>query len=125
VDYLKQQRFTGNLMVSFAAGSYVTWKLYPTVRVSMDSRYEAAYDPDLVERFIRAYRTGEGAAELLNGFPHDAVLIETPSPLRKVAESDTRWRLVYADPFYVVYAGSHSSLPTHEWRSTPPHGSIP
>ena len=43
VRYLRENKFAGNLMVPFVAGSYVSWKLYPEVKVSLDSRYEVAY----------------------------------------------------------------------------------
>src|SRR5262249_5369267 len=45
VEYLGKEKFKGNLMVPFRIGAYVSWKLYPAVKVSVDSRYEVAY-PD-------------------------------------------------------------------------------
>jgi hypothetical protein len=38
VEYLAQQHFAGNLMVPFRQGAYVSWKLFPAVKVSIDSR---------------------------------------------------------------------------------------
>jgi hypothetical protein len=43
VDVLEQAGVEGNVAVPFHHGSYVSWRLYPKVKVSMDGRYEAAY----------------------------------------------------------------------------------
>ena len=51
VQYLAKQKFAGNLMVPFRQGAYVSWRLYPAVKVSLDSRYEVAY-PDAVVKQI-------------------------------------------------------------------------
>ena len=37
INYLSDQKFIGNVMVPFRVGAYVSWKLYPKVKVSMDS----------------------------------------------------------------------------------------
>jgi hypothetical protein len=43
VDILSRSGATGNVATPFAWGSYVAWRLYPSVRISMDGRYEAAF----------------------------------------------------------------------------------
>lgn len=125
VDYLRQQQFRGNLMVSFPIGAYVMWKLHPNVKISMDSRYEVAYPPLLVEQFIELYRSGAGASEILRTYPHDALLVEADSPLRQAVETDARWNLVYSDPVYRIYAPHSSPLAITLTEALPAHGTIP
>ncbi|MGO8699674.1 MAG: hypothetical protein ACLQVY_18395 [Limisphaerales bacterium] len=43
VDILSRAAATGNVATPFAWGSYVAWRLYPNVKISMDGRYEAAF----------------------------------------------------------------------------------
>lgn len=43
VDILSLAGAKGNAATPFGWGSYVSWRLYPNVKVSMDGRYEAAY----------------------------------------------------------------------------------
>jgi len=43
VDVLEQAGAEGNVAIPFEHGSYVSWRLYPKVKVSLDGRYEAAY----------------------------------------------------------------------------------
>jgi hypothetical protein len=42
-DILSRARAKGNLASPFGWGSYLTWRLYPDIKVSMDGRYETAY----------------------------------------------------------------------------------
>ena len=40
-EYLAENQFAGNVIVPFNVGAYISWKLYPAVKVNIDSRYEA------------------------------------------------------------------------------------
>ncbi|MCU0229532.1 MAG: hypothetical protein MUF01_18025, partial [Bryobacterales bacterium] len=124
VDYLRRNEFHGNLMVSFPIGAYVMWTL-PKARISIDSRYEVAYAPALVEEAIRLYATGVDANGFLQRFPHDAVLVETFSPFLKTMQSMEGWRPVYSDPQYWVFARPDSPLPPQLDQPQPADGTIP
>jgi hypothetical protein len=43
VDILSRAAAAGNVATPFAWGSYVAWRLYPNVKISMDGRYESAF----------------------------------------------------------------------------------
>jgi hypothetical protein len=43
VDILSRAGATGNAATPFAWGSYVAWRLYPNIKISMDGRYETTY----------------------------------------------------------------------------------
>jgi hypothetical protein len=40
VDILALAGAKGNVATPFAWGSYVSWRLYPNIKISMDGRYE-------------------------------------------------------------------------------------
>ena len=42
-DILSRAGAKGNLATPFAWGSYLAWRLYPNIKISMDGRYETAY----------------------------------------------------------------------------------
>src|SRR5262249_15454950 len=42
-DILQFAHAQGNLATPFHWGSYLAWRLFPAVRISMDGRYEAAF----------------------------------------------------------------------------------
>lgn len=107
VAYLREQRFHGNLLTPFNQGAYVLWKLYPSVKVSLDSRYEAAYDPALAEELIRLYQSGKGLPEILERYRPDAILVPRHSGL---ADAPIPLLQVYEDASFRVYARHGSRL---------------
>jgi len=49
VDILAQAGARGNAATPFSWGSYVSWRLYPNVKISMDGRYETTYPESTFE----------------------------------------------------------------------------
>jgi hypothetical protein len=116
VQYLSEHRFEGNLMVPFRAGAYVSWKLYPAVKVSLDSRYEVAYPNEAVRKGFEFYAAAPGWQATLTDWPTDAVLLPRDSLVARVMPS-TGWPRVYADHDFEVYLRPGTSM-TAEDRST-------
>jgi hypothetical protein len=113
VAYLKEQGFQGNLMVPFESGAFVSWKLYPAVKVSLDSRYEAAYLSGAVRQGRDFYLARPGWQEMLSRYPTDAVLVPRSSPLDRLLEGvgeeskelhGPPWRRIYRDDGYSIFA---------------------
>jgi hypothetical protein len=130
IKYLANQRFTGNVMVPFNAGSYVSWKLYPQVKVSMDSRYEAAYPVEAVVENARFYQAKEGWQETLARYPTNAVLVPRSSPLDELIEKLNQptgqgkcidWRRVYVDDGFSLFVRTELAdhLPVLDRRGKP------
>ena len=84
VDYLKSHSLRANVMVPFGVGAYVSWKLYPYVKVSLDSRFEAAYPVDWVLDVTKLYAGRDGWQNILMRYPTDAVLVPRHGPLDKL-----------------------------------------
>lgn len=128
-DYLAENEFKGNLMVPFSAGSFISWKLYPDVKVSCDGRYEAAYPPEMVKEHFKFYEADTGWQEMLTRYATDAVLIPAESRVNAAMESlveddkefSSNWRRIYADDGYCLYVGSSVTqpLPTIDRTGTP------
>jgi hypothetical protein len=110
VEYLRAQRFAGNVMVPFSQGAYISWKLFPTARVSVDSRYEVAYSEGLVDSIFRFYAAEPTWQDTLRKYPTDLVLVPRISALAGViAEAD--WQEVYRDREFQLYARPGLALP--------------
>ena len=110
VDYLRDQRFAGNLMVPFAQGAYVSWKLFPAVKVSVDSRHEVAYPEDWVDRTFRFYAADPGWQDTLTRYPTQLTLIPKLAPLAQVIPQ-SGWHEVYEDREFEIYARPGVTLP--------------
>jgi len=107
--YLAEQRFRGNVMVPFEVGAFLSWKLFPAVKVSIDSRYEVAYPPSALEESLAFYDAEKGWEGLPGRYLTDAVLIPRQSRLGELVEKSpplairTGWRCVYRDDAYSLY----------------------
>ena len=133
VDYLASQRFAGNLMTPFMAGSYVSWKLHPRVKVSLDSRFEAAYPAGALAESDTFYEAAPGWEDVLARHPTDAALVPARTPIdsamRAVSAMGARgaWRRVYEDDAYALYVrpGRGAGLPVVSRRGEPIAGTFP
>lgn len=109
VDYLREQKFNGNLFTPFQTGAYVSWNLYPAVKISVDSRYEVAFPDGAVEENWKFYRADEGWLKTLAKYKTDAVLVPVHDPLFEAMENqiaeqpDFGWRRVFVDAGAAVY----------------------
>jgi hypothetical protein len=102
VEYLAKVGFHGNLMTPFRVGAYVSWKLYPAVKVSLDSRYEVAYPDAVVRRVFDFYEAAPGWQSALTEWPTDAALIPRETAVSQLLHS-TGWTLVYVDGQFEIY----------------------
>lgn len=133
VQYLKANDFRGNLLTPFHAGSYVSWEMYPQVKVSLDGRYEVAFQPEVMPEHEEFFAAKGRWWELPEKYPADAILVHQQSPLASqlrweaTPESSTvppqqffdNWGIVYEDPSYVVLAAKHGSLATSAVSALP------
>ncbi|MFK7768569.1 MAG: hypothetical protein AB8B55_15205 [Mariniblastus sp.] len=119
VDYLLDQKFSGNLMVPFTTGAYVSWRMYPDVKVSIDSRYEVAYPHGAIEEDGHFNAALPGWEKVLNKYHTDAVLIDNDVPLAEamaVAIQSiggdppvVQWAQVYRDKGFSVYVPNRTA----------------
>jgi hypothetical protein len=124
VDYLAQQHFVGNLMVPFRQGAYVSWKLFPAVKVSVDGRYEVAYPEDWVLRTFQFYAAEPGWQETLTTYPTDLVLIPQISPVARMIQQNG-WHEVYLDREFEIFARPGLDLPFSNQSSETFTGAFP
>jgi len=83
VDILALAGARGNVATPFAWGSYVSWRLYPNIKISMDGRYEAVY-PESTFDLNNAFYDHQGDwLRLCRQFKVDYVILDLQSdPLR-------------------------------------------
>ena len=111
VDYLIDTRFHGNLMVPFVPGGFVMWKLHPNVKVSLDGRYEVAYQHGILEENESLYTAADGWQKILAKYPTDVILVPRTCKLVEVINTAEGWKRVYRDGGYELYARSGLDLP--------------
>ncbi len=103
VEYLTDQHFQGNAMVPFRLGAYVSWKLYPSVKVSLDGRYEEVYSNEVMRQIFDFYDARANWRLTLDAYPTDIVVAPRDSPIcAKMRE--TAWNPVYEDKEFILYS---------------------
>ncbi len=124
VNYLEGQAFRGNVMTPFDQGAYVTWRLFPAVKVSLDSRYDISFPPALADESFRFYKGEPGWREILTKYPTDLVLTLRKAALARLMPS-AGWKRVYADKWFELYARPGLDLPFRDESGKDLQGSFP
>jgi hypothetical protein len=103
VDYLTAHAFTGNVLTTYEGGSYVMWRLHPAVKVSLDSRYEAAYQDGVFEAHRAFYDAAPGWEAFLSRYATDAVLLPCAYPVVKRLDATPGWTRAYGDATFCLH----------------------
>ncbi len=104
-QFLKQQNFAGNLLTPFHAGAFMSWEMWPQVKVSLDGRYEVAYRPPVFDEHWDFFEAEDDWARLLDRYPHDAILVNQDAKVRPKLEQyreQGEWKFVYEDSAYAL-----------------------
>lgn len=127
VDHLRAVGFQGNLMTPFEQGAYVSWKLYPAVKVGCDSRYEVAYEPKWVEEVSSMYLDAsyQGWRSTLERYPTDVVLVKRSMVLAARLEAAHDWHRFYRDDTWELIARPGLVLPPLDRSGEAIEGTIP
>ena len=123
--YLKEVDFRGNLMTPFVVGAFITWELYPDVKVSMDGRYEVAYPHGSFAENHAFYWAEIGWEETLRKYPTDLVLAPITLPISEAMSRAEGWTRVYRDDVHEIYARPGIILPLVDRRGVQFHGTFP
>lgn len=130
VDYLAAHDFTGNLLVGFDWGAYVSWKLHPNVKVSLDSRFEVAYPPEVEAEQYAFFQAEPGWRELLDAPPYratDAILAPRflDSRIDEKLAALPGWKRVYRDKQFELFAREAAPLPLVDRPEASDEGTFP
>jgi hypothetical protein len=113
VDYLARVHFRGKLFTEYVPGAYVSWKLHPDVRVSLDGRYEVAYADGVLEENERLFGARPGWREVLARYQPDGILLGRSYPIDAAlgATPSAGFVQVYTDDVFHVWARRDLGLP--------------
>ena len=124
VEFMKDNRLSGNVYNPLWWGSYVTWELYPSVRVSMDGRNITLFPGPMVTENLKFYSsdTGSDALEVPLRYNTDFLLVPSDAAILARVRSDFRWRQVYGDEDAVLFVRADAAAPPIPPASATPAG---
>jgi hypothetical protein len=104
LEWLRENREGGNVMVDFTNGSYALWRLYPQFLISLDGRYEEVYPNETFDSVFQAYNQSHPKHEQsLKAIWPDYILLATNTVeflnWKKYGEE---WQLIYSDERYSI-----------------------
>ena len=99
VTFLRDNRLTGNVYNTLRWGAYITWELYPTIKVAMDGRNVSLFPRPMVEENLVFYNARAEALDLEVPlrYPTDFLLLPSDMPGRARVLEDRRWRPIFQD----------------------------
>ena len=108
VNWLQENEIGGNMMVWFNDGAYVSWRMYPHVKVSLDSRYEVAYPHGAVEESVAFYNAEDSWRDSLNKYPTEMVLAPASTAIVKamteaIEDGSLSWKVMYRDESFTLF----------------------
>ena len=125
VDYVRRHAISGRMVTPFELGAFVSWKLHPAIRVSLDGRYEAAYEPALLVEHVAFYGGRPAGQQFLETYPSDFVLAKRTDSIVSQLRSAQRWHVVYEDDAFMLFAGAERTLPYEDRRGERLTGTFP
>jgi hypothetical protein len=120
VAFLQDQGARGNLYNPLWWGAYITWELYPSVRVSMDGRNVSLFSDEMVLENLKFYTDDADDADLDAPFRYatDFLIVPADAPVLTRLLADSRWRRIYADSNSTLF--EHADLGATRPGSSPP-----
>ena len=109
VDFIRLNGLSGNLATPFNWGSFVTWKLSPDVKVSIDGRFEVAYPEEVRVRNLQLLYGVGNWQSVLEDYPTDMILVDRAYPMAALVRTAQGWTRVYGDALSEVYVRSAKS----------------
>lgn len=125
VDYLKEQDFHGNVMTSYNDGSYVMWKMWPAVKIGMDSRGDIGYSDARIREITSMYRGEPSWQQTLNRYPADLLLINRVFALAHCMNEQHHWSLIYRDDAFELWARPGLTMLSVDRRGKELHATFP
>ena len=106
VQFLAETGTTGNVYTPLSWGAYVSWELYPAVRISMDGRNISLFPRDMVIENLVFYTATASEVDLAAPFRYDTDLLLVPASFAALdrLRKDARWNELYGDRDACVFA---------------------
>jgi hypothetical protein len=102
VDWLQNNATAGNLFNSYNWGGYLTWRLFPQVRVYIDGRADV-YGDAFIFDYLSIYNAEPGWEDKLNAQDIQTVLVESNAPLAGALRQSPVWHVSFSDKLSTIF----------------------
>jgi hypothetical protein len=102
VDWIENNKPSGNIFNSYGWGGYLIWRLYPDYPVYIDGRADVYGDKFLLD-FTDVYRVHSGWEQNLDAHDVRLVLVEPGSNLADALQQSSNWEVVFQDRISILF----------------------
>jgi hypothetical protein len=97
-QFMKENKFEGNILVPFDWGEYFIWHL-PGSRVSIDGRFRTAYPESVINWNQEVYSN----PEVLNFYPTDFIVLRKKDATKDYLIGNNNWIKIYEDLIAILF----------------------
>lgn len=109
VQFLKENKINGNILLPFGWGEYVIWKLYPECKVSIDGRFRTVYPEEVLDDHFGVLGNKANWLELLDKYPTDIILVRRDLFFQQLIKTQQKWIYVYSDNLSMIFVKNEES----------------
>jgi hypothetical protein len=119
VAFMRQHNLHGNVLSSYDWGNYLTWQISPRSKVFIDGRSDQLFPPRVIADYYDFYYASPRARTVLDGYPHDFVLVPPDSDGFTVVAKNPSWKMIYRDSDAALFARATSPAAQVPMRPVP------
>jgi hypothetical protein len=101
--FMRDNRLQGNVYGPLWWGSFLTWELYPDVRVAMDGRNVTLFPSAMVRENLMYVRPEATDPDVPLQYPTDYLLLPTEAVVVEQLRDDPRWQVLYEDEEAILF----------------------
>ena len=109
VGFMRRHSLRGNILNDFGWGEYLIWHMEPGSKVFIDGRYDTVYSYALINQYLAFRFALPGAQKVIDGWPHDFVMIAPETPPFPLMNRDRAWKLIFLDGDAALFARANGS----------------
>jgi hypothetical protein len=103
VQFMKENKIEGNILIPFEWGEYAVWHLYPKCRVSVDGRFRTVYSEKLLTDHFNFAAGDTSFKYMLKEYSPDIILGRQNLLYQKFISNLDGWAYVYSDTTSIVF----------------------
>ena len=109
VRWLKENNIKGNLLNSFNWGKYLTYELYPDIKICIDGRLDTAYPEEFLTEYFDFYLGENTSSDFLRKYDHNLIMLEPESPQVEKILSNKNWNVALRTDEAILFVKAQST----------------
>jgi hypothetical protein len=102
VEFLLQEKISGNMFNNDEFGDYIIYRSYPAYRVFIDGRLDM-YGAKTLKEYLKVVSFGQGWERILDKYRVTWIIFDTDSPFSRMLMLRQDWKLIYSDQVATIF----------------------